>query len=160
MSMDTRKAAGIGRRDLLKTAGLGAVAVTGVAMVPGQALATPEEVAMIIDEITGNKKPQEGKVTLTLPDVAENAATVRTTVSVDSPMTADSHVKSIHLFGEQNPAPNVVAFKLGPSVAKAEVSTRIRLAKTQNVVAVAVMSDGSSYIAKKEVKVTIGGCGK
>ena len=160
MSKEMRKTAGIGRRDLLRAAGLGAVAATGAAMVPAQALASPEEVAMVVDEVTGGKKPAEGKITLGLPDVAENAATVRTTVTVESPMTDADHVKSIHIFGEQNPNATIASFHLNPMVAKAEVSTRVRLAKTQNVVAVAVMSDGSSYIAKKEVKVTIGGCGK
>ena len=148
----------LARREVLKAAGV--AAVTGAVAIPGSAFATPEEVAMAIDGMTGNKKPEEAKVTLDLPDIAENAATVRTTVTVESPMTADNYVKSIHIFGEENPNPTVASFKLTPSVAKAEVSTRIRLAKSQSVVALAVMSDGSAYMARKEVKVTIGGCGK
>lgn len=160
MSNEKAKKGSFARRDLLRAAGLGALALAGSGLAAGQAMATPEEVSMIIDEITKNKKPAEGKITLDVPEIAENAATVRTTIAVDSPMTPDNHVKAIHVFGEGNPAPNIVSFNLGPSIAQAKVTTRIRLAQTQNVVAVAVMSDGSAYVAKKEVKVTIGGCGK
>ncbi|MEO5336765.1 MAG: thiosulfate oxidation carrier protein SoxY [Magnetospirillum sp. WYHS-4] len=160
MTKEASKKASFARRDLLKAAGLGALALAGGTLASTQAMATPEEVGMLIDEITKNKKPTEGKINLDVPEIAENAATVRTTITVDSPMTADNHVKAIHVFGEGNPAPNIVSFNLGPSIPQAKVTTRIRLAQSQNVVAVAVMSDGSSFIAKKEVKVTIGGCGK
>lgn len=160
MTKDARKTEAYGRRDLLKAAGLGTLAVAGAGLVPGQALATPEEVAMVIDEVTKGNKPQAGKITLELPDIAENAATVRTTVSVESPMTPDNYVKAIHLFGEGNPNPTIVTFNFTPSVAEAKATTRVRLAKTQKVVAVALMSDGKAYSATKEVKVTIGGCGK
>ncbi len=157
MTKEARKTPAFGRRDLLKAAGLGTLAVAG--LVPGQAAATPEDVAMQIDEVTKGAQLKKGKIKLDLPDIAENAATVRTTVTVDSPMTPDDYVKAIHLFGEGNPNPTIVTFNLTPNIAKAEATTRIRLAKTQKVVAVAVMSDGSAYTTSKEVKVTIGGCG-
>ena len=74
-------------------------------------------------------------------------------------MTKDDHVKAVHLFAEGNPAPEVASFHFTPSCGKAAVSTRMRMRGTQNIVAVAEMSNGEVYMAKKLVKVTIGGCG-
>jgi sulfur-oxidizing protein SoxY len=99
------------------------------------------------------------KIIIDLPEIAENGATVPINVTVDSPMTAADHVKHIHVFAEANPSPEVISFNLTPSSGKAEVGTRMRLAKTQNVVVAAIMSDGSVHTNQKEVKVTIGGCG-
>ena len=81
------------------------------------------------------------------------------TVSIDSPMTAEDYVKSVHIFADGNPRPDVASFHFTPACGVATCSTRIRLAKTQNIVAVAEMSNGDVYMAKSEVKVTIGGCG-
>lgn len=80
-------------------------------------------------------------------------------VSVDSPMTADSFVESVLILADGNPNPAVATFHFTAMSGVAEAKTRIRLAKTQNVIAVAKMNDGSTFIDRKEVKVTIGGCG-
>lgn len=149
----------IGRRALLKAAGLGAVAVAGTGLMAREANATAEAAAKKLAEKTGGAAMKSGKVTLKLPEIAENGRTVPLTVSVDSPMTGDNYVKSIHVVAEGNPSPEVCSFNLTPGCGKAEVSTRIRLGKTQNVAAAAVMSDGSVYQGKRQVKVTIGGCG-
>ena len=82
-----------------------------------------------------------------MPPLVENGNTVPMTVSVDSPMTAGDYVKSIHVFNEKNPQPNVGNFYLGPRAGRAQVSTRIRLADTQKVMAIAQMSDGSFWSA-------------
>ena len=149
----------IGRRALLKAAGFGAVAVAGSGLAIRDANATPEGAAKALATNTGGAAMKSGKVTLKLPEIAENGRTVPLTVSVDSPMTGDNYVKSIFVVAEGNPSPEVCAFHLTPGSGKAEVSTRIRLGKTQNIVAAAVMSDGSVYQGKRQVKVTIGGCG-
>ncbi|MBT4218468.1 MAG: thiosulfate oxidation carrier protein SoxY [Rhodospirillaceae bacterium] len=149
----------IGRRQVLKGAGLGALAVVGTGLTTSEAAATPEKAAKAISKFTGGKKATAGKVTVKLPEIAENGRTVPVTVSVDSPMTDADHVKSVILVAEGNPSPEVVSFTMAPGLGKAEVSTRMRLGKTQNVVAAAVMSDGSVYSGTKQVKVTIGGCG-
>ena len=81
------------------------------------------------------------------------------TVTVDHAMTDSSYIDTIHLIAERNPAPEVADFHLTPSSGMAQVSIRMRLAKTQNIVAVARGNDGKFYIAKQEIKVTIGGCG-
>ena len=73
-------------------------------------------------------------------------------------MHASSYVQAIHILAEGNPSPEVASFYFSPRSGKAEVSTRIRLAKTQEVVALALLSDGSIYQTRTEVKVTIGGC--
>ncbi|EAU41093.1 sulfur oxidation protein SoxY [Fulvimarina pelagi HTCC2506] len=138
-------------------AGAGTLAVA--ANLPRTANATPEEAQKAISEFTGGKEPQSGKITLTAPEIAENGNTVPISISVESEMTGDDFVESVTLMAEGNPNPEVATFLFTPLSGRAEATTRIRLAKTQNVVAVAKMSDGSVYSDRKEVKVTIGGCG-
>ena len=149
----------LGRRALLKAAGFGAVAVAGGAAFSGEAHATPDGAAKALAKLTGGASAKDGKVSMKLPEIAENGRTVPMTVSVDSPMTGDNYVKAIHIVAEGNPSPDMASFHLTPECGSAEVQTRVRLGKTQNIVAAAVMSDGSVYMAKKQVKVTIGGCG-
>lgn len=151
--------AGMERRDFLVTAGAGVVALMAAALVPGRAFAKPEDAEKLIAEYTGGKSVSEGRVTLQLPQIAENGNTVPVTVEVDSPMSANDFVKKIHIISEGNPTPYVATFNLTPMTGKAEVSARMRMARTQNVVALAEMSDGSFYAAKQQIKVTIGGCG-
>ena len=159
MSETKSKTIVLGRRQVLKAAGLGALAVAGTGLASRDAMATPEKAAAAISKFTGGKKATAGKVTVKLPEIAENGRTVPVTVIVDSPMTGDNYVKSIILVAEGNPNPEVVSFNLTPGLGKAEISTRMRLGKTQNVSAAAVMSDGSVFSGTKQVKVTIGGCG-
>lgn len=110
-------------------------------------------------KIVGTATPVEGKITLELPEIAENGNFVPLTISVDSPMTEAEHVKSIHLLSTSNPVARVASFHLSPLNAVARVQSRMRLSKTQDVIAVAELSDGSLAIATALVKVTIGGCG-
>jgi sulfur-oxidizing protein SoxY len=98
-------------------------------------------------------------MTLRLPAIAENGNAVPLNVMVESPMTTADHVRSIHVFATGNPTPEVAVFHLTPAMGRATVDTRIRLGQTQDVVAFAEMSDGSLFMARAEVKVTIGGCG-
>jgi sulfur-oxidizing protein SoxY len=113
----------------------------------------------LINKFTGGVKPIEGKVKLDVPEIAENGNTVPVTVSVESPMTAASHVKEILLVCDGNPRGGVATFKFAPDISVPEANIRMRLAETQNVIAVAKMSDGTYIMAAKQVKVTIGGCG-
>jgi len=155
MSKNIQQMVRLDRREALKAAGAGVLAL-GFATT---AHATPEAAAEALAKIPGGAAASmSDKVTISLPEIAENGATVPVGVSVDSPMTADSFVKHIHVFAEGNPSPETISFNLTPT-GKAEVNTRIRLSKTQNVLVVAVMNDGSVLTNKKEVKVTIGGCG-
>jgi len=146
------------RRQALKAAGASVLAV-GFASVAPVAHAAPEDTAAAVAKLGGSATANSGKIMIDLPEIAENGATVPITVTVDSPMTDADYVKHIHVFAEGNPSPEVISFNLTPAGGKAEVGSRMRLSKTQNVVVAAVMSDGSVHTNQKEVKVTIGGCG-
>jgi len=115
--------------------------------------------AAAIKQAFGDRPIREGKVSLDLPKLAENGNVVPLTVSVNHPMTERDHVKAIHIFSEKNPLPNIVEFFLGPHNGKARVATRVRLAETQHVLAIATLSDDSLWSASVEVVVTITGCG-
>ncbi|MEQ8320384.1 MAG: thiosulfate oxidation carrier protein SoxY [Rhodospirillales bacterium] len=147
------------REALLLAAGATIVAAGGVVLKSGTANADQKMVDESVMKLIGDKKPVDGKITLELPQIAENGNTVPVGFTVDSPMTADNYVKSVHLFADGNPAPDVASLHFTPMSGKASAATRIRLAGTQNIVAVAEMSDGSVFRASQEVKVTIGGCG-
>ena len=101
----------------------------------------------------------DGKIKLDLPSIAENGLVVPLNFDIESPMTENDYVKNVYFFAEGNPNPVVAAFHFTALTPKASGQIRIRLAQTQNIVAVAEMADGKLYTAKKEVKVTIGGCG-
>jgi sulfur-oxidizing protein SoxY len=113
----------------------------------------------LVRQFTGNRSAQLGRIMLDLPEIAENGNTVPIAVKIDSPMTEQSYVKDVLIVAEGNPRGGVVTFRFTPLSGSAEVNTRIRLAESQNVVAIARMNDGSLYKASKHVKVTIGGCG-
>lgn len=121
--------------------------------------AKPEEVAAAIEELFGDAEITDGGITLKIPEIAENGNSVPLSVAVQSPMTADSYVESIAIFAESNPNPGVIVFNFTPASGEAFATTRIRLATTQNVVAMAKMNDGSVIREVRNVKVTIGGCG-
>jgi sulfur-oxidizing protein SoxY len=130
-----------------------------LAMLPpgGAARANPAlEAAM--RGLIGDARPAEGGMAIRLPALAENGAQVPVTVSVDSPMTAAEHVSAIHLLATRNPTPGIASFHLTPALARAEVQTRIRLAEDQQVLALAVLSDGRVRRAVAETRVVTGGC--
>jgi sulfur-oxidizing protein SoxY len=112
-------------------------------------------VAFADDEVLD---PQAGKVTLTLPQLADNGNSVPIRIVVDSPMTEADHVKSIHLFSERNPVSNMANFYLGPRAGKAEIESRVRLAGSQKVTAVAAMSDGTFWYDAAPIVVTLSAC--
>ena len=107
----------------------------------------------------GDVTPVEGRIKLDLPDTAENGNVVPFTVSVDSPMTEQDCVKAVHLFSTGNPKPDIASAYFSLANGKAVFSSRMRLGRTQEVVAVAEMSDGRVFLGRRTVKVTIGGCG-
>jgi sulfur-oxidizing protein SoxY len=138
--------------------GAGSAALTIIGWGEG-AYATPKAAADEIAKFTGGKTAEQGKITIELPEIAENGNTVPLSVSVDAPMTAADHVTDVLVVAEGNPNPGVVNFHFTAMSGKAEASTRIRLATTHNSDAVAKTTSGQIYTASKLVKVTIGGCG-
>jgi sulfur-oxidizing protein SoxY len=129
------------------------VAGTPFAQEPGQGW---EEA---VRKILGDTKPLEGKVTFDMPEIAENGNTVPFTINVESPMSNNDYIKAIHVLSTGNPQPGVASFRLTPQSGKASVASRMRLARTQDVIVLAEASDGKFWQARRSVKVTIGGCG-
>jgi sulfur-oxidizing protein SoxY len=152
MDQDTR---GTTRREMLLAgmAGLGAVLIK-----VAPAAATPESMKRAIHQVVGEAPVRKGKVTIDVPTLVENGNTVALAIEVESPMTKDDYVKTIHVFNEKNPLPNVISAHLGPRAGRARISTRFRLADTQTIVAVAEMSDGSFWSASADVIVTLAAC--
>ncbi len=148
----------VNRRQAL-TIGASALGATGLGWSTLPALAETNGFEKLIAQFAGGRTPVEGRVKLDLPKIADDGNSVPMTITVDSPMTEESHVTDVLVVAEGNPLAHVATFHFSPASGVAEVSTRIRLAKTENVIAVAKMSDGSVYMAKKEVTVTVGGCG-
>jgi sulfur-oxidizing protein SoxY len=120
--------------------------------------ATTAAMQAAIRNVVGQAAVHQGKVTLDLPPLVENGNTVPMTVAVESPMTPGDHVKAIHVFNEKNPQPHVISVHIGPRAGRARVSTRIRLADTQRITAIAQMSDGSFWSASIDVVVTLAAC--
>jgi sulfur-oxidizing protein SoxY len=147
------------RRQFLRAAsGLAA----GVALAPAvsvtPARATPEEMQEAIRKVVGEATVNAGKVKLDLPPLVENGNTVAMSINVESPMTAADYVKAVHVFSEKNPQPYVFTAYFGPRSGRANVATRVRLADTQTVVAIAEMSDGSLWSDSADVIVTLSAC--
>jgi sulfur-oxidizing protein SoxY len=145
----------ITRRSVVQSIGAGLV----ITAVPALALATPEPLQAEVKKAFGDRPAKEGRIKLDLPTIAENGLSVPLTFEVESPMSEADHVKVVHLFAEGNPSPLVAAFHFTPMIPKAAAQIRVRLAQTQNVLAYAEMSNGEIFVVKREVKVTIGGCG-
>ncbi|MGE0723582.1 MAG: thiosulfate oxidation carrier protein SoxY [Alphaproteobacteria bacterium] len=152
MSMRPDAEAAISRRAVLAAAGM-----VAIALVPVPAAATPEAARALLARLAPGPT-KAGRIVLRLPEVADNGASVPMTIAVESPMTADDHVRAIHVVADGNPNPGVATFRLTPMAGKAEVQTRIRLAESQRVTVVAEMSDGSRWSVAREVRVTLGGC--
>ncbi len=146
------------RRFLAAAGGLAAAAALPSTATAQATRSPPNNMPDVIRKLVGPAQLNNGRVKLGLPPLVENGHLVPLTVSVESPMTAASHVKAIHVFAERNPLPEVVSFYLGPRAGRANVATRMRLADTQNVVAVAELSDGSFWSDSMHVIVTLAAC--
>jgi sulfur-oxidizing protein SoxY len=142
-----------------ETLGLAAIASLAAFLAPKMAMADEQAVAAEIKKLYGDKKFDDGKVKLDVPEIAENGLVVPVNVEVESPMTEQDYVKAVHVFADGNPAPGVVSYRFTPACGKAAASTRMRLAQTQNIICIAEMSNGNLHMTKSNVKVTIGGCG-
>lgn len=142
---------GTTRRQIIVSAGAAALA-------PTAAWASPDTMRAAMDEFTGGKIAMPGKVTLELPALVENGNSVPVRILVETRMTPEDYVSVIALFSEKNPESNIGRFHLGARSGKAEVSTRIRLADSQRIVAVAKLSDGSFWSGNADLIVTLPAC--
>jgi sulfur-oxidizing protein SoxY len=148
----------LARRTFLVAAGGLTAGIAFGSLTRELAWATPEAMQDAIRSVVGSARVNRGRVTLELPPLSENGHAVPLTVSVESPMTEADHVRAIHLFTEKNPQPNVATFRLGPRAGRARVATRIRLAHTQTVMALAELSDGAFWSDSATVVVTLAAC--
>lgn len=148
----------IDRRRLLAFAAGGAL-LPVLQFLPRAAFASAEDAEKLIAEFAGGKAPATGKIRLTAPEIAENGNTVPISVEVESAMQGADMVDTVMIVADGNPRPEVARFHFTAMSGTAAATTRMRLARTQNVIALAKMADGSVYMDRKEVKVTIGGCG-
>ena len=146
------------RRHFLGLAGGAAVLGTIPVVTLRPAEATPATLAAAIRNVAGEAVVRTGKVKLDVPPLVENGNTVPMTVVVSNPMTPDDYVKSIHVFNEKNPQPNIGNFYLGPHAGRAQISTRIRLADSQKIIAISRLSDDSFWSASVDVVVTLAAC--
>ena len=150
MTTETR----ISRRRFVAASG----ALMTFALLPAGAQATPHAVREAMLARFGQRDIRDGRVTLQIPPLAENGNSVSMRVDVDSPMTEDDFVQSIHVFAPENPLPDVASFFLTPACGQASVATRIRLGNSQVITAVAEMSDGALWSATAKTVVTIAAC--
>src|SRR5215468_10359047 len=123
-----------------------------------KARATPATMQAAIKKVVGSAPLRKGKVTLHLPPLVEYGNSVAMDIAVESPMTADNHVRAIHVFNEKNPQPNVVSMRLGPPAGQAKIATRVRLADSQRIMAIAELNDGTFWSDEVDVIVTIAAC--
>jgi sulfur-oxidizing protein SoxY len=127
-----------------------------VAVAP--AWATPEDMGEAVRHFTNGVDVKSGRVTFDLPPLVENGNAAPLSIAVESPMSEADHVRRIAVFNERNPQPNVLTVSLGPRSGRATLSTRIRLANSQRITAVAEMSDGSFWSGTADVIVTLAAC--
>jgi len=150
------------RRQILAAAGAlagaAALPVTLVRPAAAQIQSNPAQLAIAVHKLVGSAKVNPGKVKLDVPPLSENGNSVSMTVTVDSPMTPENHVKAIHVLADKNPQPHVISVKLGPRAGLPTIQTRIRLADSQDVMAIAELSDGTFWQDTGTVIITLGAC--
>ncbi len=151
----------LNRRQVLSAAGMGLLSLALASTASKEGLASPRDAKKKLAELTGVAKPEKGRVTIEMPELTDQGALVPVRITVDSPMTAEDHVKAIHIVAERNTVPDVASFHFTPANGVAQISTRIRVKETQIVLAAAQMSDGSVYLGRARCRVVggAGGCG-
>ena len=131
-----------------------------VALLPAStAVAFTGKTAEAIAKFSGGKPAGTGKIDLQIPEIAENGNNVPISFTVSSKMEGDDVVESVLILADGNPSPAVATFHFSELSGEASATTRVRLAKTQNIVAVVKLKNGTVFTESKQVKVTIGGCG-
>jgi sulfur-oxidizing protein SoxY len=148
-----------GIHDASRRRALGVLLAGASILVVRPATATPDELTAAMRETFGERSIARGKVKLTMPRLAENGSVVPVTVSVDSPMTPHDYVKSVYLFAEKNHIPRILDAQFGPYNGKAVLTSRVRVATSQQITAVAALSDDSLWSDAVDVEVVTSDCG-
>ena len=134
------------------------VGMAGSLALSGLAFAEDDWLDPLAAAVAKGAPVRKGKVKVELPQLADNGNSVPIRITVESPMTETDHVKSIHLYAERNPVSNMANFYLGPRAGRAEINSRVRLAGSQKVTAVAALSDGSFWYDTASIVVTLSAC--
>jgi sulfur-oxidizing protein SoxY len=137
----------------------GLAAVTAGLLSGRDVLAATPHYAEALARVLDGREAVSGGITIDAPEVAEDGNMVAVSIRVESPMTEADHVRRIVLLSTRNPVAEVATFQLTPRSGEAFVANRIRLSESQDIVAIAELSDGTLRQARREVRVTIGGCG-
>ena len=148
---------GLTRRDVLMASCVGSAALASP-LFSLTSVRAQDETMELVERLTGQTATVSDRLHLVMPAVFPTGYTVPMDLDIDSPMTDDDHVKRIRVFAPQNPLLEVASFNFVPQRSIARVSTRIRLAEPQYVVAVAEMSDGTLLMTKTWVDVATNGC--
>jgi sulfur-oxidizing protein SoxY len=136
------------------------LAVAAAAFVPGRsAVAATAQYVVALERVLDGREPLPGGITIDAPEVAENGNMVPVSIRVESPMTETDHVRRIWLLSTRNPVAEIAMFQLARHSGEAFVGNRIRLSESQDIVVVAEFGDGTLRQARREVRVTVGGCG-
>jgi len=156
---DTKRLYRANRRQVLAGATvLAGLGLPALQTARAQLQANPAALALAIRKVAGDAEVKTGRVKLDVPPLSENGNSVALTVTVDSAMTPTDYVKSIHVFAEKNPQSNVISVQLGPRAGQPTIQTRMRLADTQDIIAIAELSDGTFWRDVRSVVVTLGAC--
>jgi sulfur-oxidizing protein SoxY len=147
------------RRQVVAAGGVAALTATLAGLMPVVAEASPKDAKAKLAELTGGAPLKQGRIAIDVPPYTQYGRQVRIAVSVDSPMSADDRVKTLHILAERNTVPEVASYHFGPLAGQARVSTRIRVARTQILIVAAEMSDGTFHVGKARCKVARGGGG-
>ena len=159
MTEFTLREVALSRRQVMAAGGSAILAVAAMALAPRAAWAAPEDAAKLVAKYTGGATPKKGRIEIKLPTLTDKGPMTPITVSIESPMTANDFVKAVHIVGPKNTKPEIASYFLCADCGKAELTTRIRLRETQDVIVVAEMSDGSFWTGTGQTKVTAGGGG-
>jgi sulfur-oxidizing protein SoxY len=162
----------VSRRAVLRVLGLLGVSAAAAPFLAGGprpaqgqgnlgALQPEEKVDATLKRLFGDRAIKDGSsmIKMELPLIAENGSVVPITVEVQSPMTSATYVKNIYIISDRNRRPMNAKFTLSPEIGAAAIGANLRLNETGDVRAIAEMNDGTLLMAKREVKVTVGGCG-
>ncbi len=151
----------LSRRQVLSLGGAAIVTTAILGLAPYDANASPRKAKARLAELTKGAALEKGRVNISLPPLTQDGTRTRIAVAVDSPMTNSDYVKALHILAERNTVPDVATYHFSPLSGRAEVVTRIRVAKSQTIIVAAEMNDGSVYYAKARCKVArgAGGCG-
>jgi sulfur-oxidizing protein SoxY len=125
---------------------------------PWAQAASDDDLKAEMARILGGRTPTQGRVSVTLPELAENGNSTPITVAVESPMTATEHVRYIDIFSEKNPVKHICRISLGPRAGRAKIATNIRLADGQQIIAAATMNDGTVWAGAASIVVTTPAC--